>query len=58
MKFDNKLFTYDGLYLKYDGRFVARRKVDAKGIYTPIITEGAMLFVMGNSGKLSAFELQ
>jgi hypothetical protein len=26
MKFDNKLFTYDGLYLKYDGRFVARFK--------------------------------
>ena len=41
-----------------DGRFVARRKVDAKGIYTPIIAEGARLFVMGNSGKLSAFELQ
>jgi len=41
-----------------DGRFVARRKADAKGIYTPIITEGARLFVMGNSGKLSAFELQ
>ncbi len=41
-----------------DGRFVARRKVDSKGIYTPIITEGARLFVMANSGKLSAFELQ
>ena len=41
-----------------DGRFVARRKVDSKGIYTPIITEGARLFVMANSGRLSAFELQ
>lgn len=25
-KFDNKRFTYDGMYLKYDGKFVARFK--------------------------------
>jgi len=41
-----------------DGRFVARRKVDGKGVYTPITADGSRLYVMGNSGKLSAFELQ
>jgi hypothetical protein len=25
-KFDNKRFTYDGMYLHYDGKFVARFK--------------------------------
>jgi len=25
-KFDNKRFDYDGMYLKYDGKFVARFK--------------------------------
>ena len=25
-RFDNKLFDYDGMYLKYDGKFVARFK--------------------------------
>ena len=33
-----------------DGRFVARRKVDPKGLHA-IITEGARLYVMGNSGQ-------
>ena len=41
-----------------DGRFVGRRKVDRKGIYTPAVTDGNRVYVMGNSGRLSSFELR
>jgi outer membrane protein assembly factor BamB len=41
-----------------DGRFVARRRVDGDGIQSPVVVDGNRLFVMGNSGRLSAFEIQ
>ncbi|HIG59449.1 MAG TPA: outer membrane protein assembly factor BamB [Gammaproteobacteria bacterium] len=41
-----------------DGRFVARRRVDSAGIFTPIVSDGSRLYVMGNSGKLFAFEIR
>lgn len=41
-----------------DGRFVARRKVDNAGIFTPVVSDGSLLYVMGNSGKLFAFEIR
>jgi outer membrane protein assembly factor BamB len=41
-----------------DGRFVARRRVDGKGIQSPVVVDGNRLFVMGNSGRLSVLEIQ
>ena len=41
-----------------DGRFVGRRRVDGDGIQSPVVVDGNRLFVMGNSGRLSAFEIQ
>jgi len=49
---------YVHLIAQSDGRFVGRRRVDTKGLYTPILADGNRLFVMGNSGRLSAFEIQ
>jgi outer membrane protein assembly factor BamB len=46
------------LIAQSDGRFVGRRRVDSKGIYTPVLAADNRLFVMGNSGRLSVFELQ
>jgi outer membrane protein assembly factor BamB len=37
------------------GEFVARRRVDRKGARAPMLTDGEMLYVYGNSGKLVAF---
>ena len=41
-----------------DGRFVGRRRVDGDGILAPVVADGNRLFVMGNSGRLSTFEIQ
>ena len=41
-----------------DGRFVARRRVDGDGIQSPVVADGNRLFVIGNSGRLSVFEIQ
>ena len=41
-----------------DGRFVGRRRVDGDGILSPVVADGNRLFVMGNSGRLSTFEIQ
>jgi outer membrane protein assembly factor BamB len=49
---------YVHLIAQSDGRFVGRRRVDSKGIYTPVLAADNRLFVMGNSGRLSVFELQ
>ena len=49
---------YVHLIAQSDGRFVGRQRVDAKGLYTPVVADGNRLFVMGNSGRLSAFEIQ
>lgn len=37
------------------GEFVARRKVDKKGIFAQMQTDGDVLYVFGNRGKLTAF---
>ncbi|MDC3364899.1 PQQ-binding-like beta-propeller repeat protein, partial [Pseudomonadales bacterium] len=49
---------YVHLIAQSDGRFVGRRRVDTKGLYTPALADGNRLYVMGNSGRLSAFEIQ
>ena len=41
-----------------DGRFVGRRRVDGDGIQSPVVVDGNRLFIMGNSGRLSAFEIE
>ncbi|MFP6805701.1 MAG: outer membrane protein assembly factor BamB [Pseudomonadales bacterium] len=52
---------YDGylhILAQSDGRFVGRRRVDNKGLLSPVVTDGNRLFIMGNSGRLSVFELE
>lgn len=41
-----------------DGRFVGRRRVDGDGIQSPVVADGNRLFIIGNSGRLSAFEIE
>ncbi|MGB5179793.1 MAG: outer membrane protein assembly factor BamB, partial [Gammaproteobacteria bacterium] len=40
-----------------DGHIAARARVDAKGIRERPLASGDILYVYGNSGKLSAFAL-
>ena len=52
---------FDGylhLVAQSDGRFVGRRKVDGDGLLSPVVADGNRLFVLGNSGRLSVFEIQ
>ena len=42
---------------RYDGRIVARARVDSKGILEKPLASDGILYVYGNSGKLSAFSL-
>ncbi len=39
-----------------DGEFVARVRVDRKGARAPMLTDGNILYVYGNRGKLTAYE--
>lgn len=39
-----------------DGEFVARTRVDRKGARAPMLTDGEMLYVYTNGGKLIAFK--
>ncbi len=39
-----------------DGEFVARVRVDRKGARAPMLTDGSILYVYGNRGKLMAYE--
>ena len=48
---------YVHLLSRYDGRIVARAKVDSKGIQEKPLASDGILYVYGNSGKLSAFRL-
>jgi len=51
---------YDGylhLLSRYDGRIVARARVDSDGIRARPLVVGDVLYVFGNSGKLAAFTL-
>lgn len=41
-----------------DGRFVGRVRVDRDGLRSQAIVDGSRIFVMGNSGRLSALELR
>lgn len=41
-----------------DGRFVGRRRVDGDGIQSPVVADGNRLFIIGNSGRLSVFEIE
>lgn len=49
---------YLHLVAQSDGRFVGRSKVDSEAIKAPVVVEGNRLYLMGNSGKLSAFEVR
>lgn len=40
-----------------DGQFVGRVKVDGKGARADMLSDGNVLYVYGDSGKLSAFEI-
>ena len=41
-----------------DGHFVSRIKVDSDGIRSNLLSDGSILYVFGNSGKLSAISFQ
>ena len=41
-----------------DGRFVARKKIDGDGVRSAMISDGEVLYVMGNSGKLVALKVK
>lgn len=49
---------YLHLVAQSDGRFVARRKVDGEPIRAPVVADGNRIYLMGNSGKLSAYEVR
>lgn len=52
---------YDGylhVLAQSDGRFVGRRRIDGDGLLAPAVADGIRLYVMGNSGRLSALEIQ
>ena len=48
---------YVHLLSRYDGRIAARALVDSKGIQEKPLVRNGILYVYGNSGKLSAFAL-
>lgn len=41
-----------------DGRLIARKRVDGDGLRAPMITDGKLLYVYGNSGELVVYKLQ
>ncbi len=51
---------YEGylhLLSQVDGHLVARRLVDSRGVGTAVLTNDDMMFVLGDSGKLVAYQL-
>ena len=40
-----------------DGRFLARRRIDSDGLRSVPIVEDGLVYVLGNSGSLSAYEI-
>ena len=40
-----------------DGRFVARKRLDNKGMRAPILADGNRMYALGNSGRLFALEV-
>ncbi len=49
---------YVHLIAQSDGRFVGRKKVDGDGIRSTIVAKSGTLYVMGNSGKLTALRIR
>jgi outer membrane protein assembly factor BamB len=49
---------YIHLLAQTDGRFVGRKKVDGDGIRATVLADGNRLYVLGNSGKLTALAIQ
>lgn len=52
---------YDGylhLFAQLDGKLLARTRVDRDGLRASMISDGKLLYVFGNSGKLRAYKLQ
>ena len=49
---------YLHLLAQSDGRFVARTKVDGDGLRSPAVVDGSRIYIVGNSGRLSALELR
>ncbi len=40
-----------------DGQFIARKKIDGDGIRSKIISYSGLLYILGNSGRLSAYRI-
>lgn len=49
---------YVHLLSQVDGRFIARTRVDSKGVRVRPLVEGGWMYVYGNSGKLVALTIQ
>lgn len=49
---------YIHLIAQTDGRFVGRKKVDGTGIRSAVLANSNRLYVLGNSGKLTALTFQ
>ncbi len=61
--FSNYLLTGDDegylhVLAQSDGRMMGRRKVDGKGIRSAIVVADSVVYVLGNSGKLVAYEIE
>ena len=48
---------YLHLLSQIDGQFLARKRVDSEGILSKPLTAGGLLYVLGNSGRLSAYRI-
>jgi outer membrane protein assembly factor BamB len=48
---------YVHLLSQVDGEFVGRFKVDGDGVRADMLTDGNVLYVFGNSGKLAVYEI-
>jgi outer membrane protein assembly factor BamB len=52
---------FDGylhLIAQSDGRIVGRLRIDGDGLRSPAVVDGSRLYILGNSGRLSALELR
>lgn len=49
---------YLHLVAQSDGRFVGRVRIDGDGINSPVVVDGSRMYVLGNSGRLSALEIR
>jgi outer membrane protein assembly factor BamB len=52
---------YDGylhMLAREDGHLIARTRADRDGLRAPLLTDGNLLYVYGNSGELLAYKLQ